>query len=115
RGEAIAESFAQPVAAFAREIDVDAAAIVERQDAEVIDAVGMVGVFVGIENGVDAIDLGVQKLLAQVSASVDKYPCGLRNSVAPGLDQQSAAAPAIAGFVGVADAPVVADARHAAG
>ena len=74
------------------EIDVDALAVVERQHAQVIDAVRVVGVLVRVEHRVDAIDLGVEQLLAQVAAGIDDDAgrlglpgrCGLRSAASSG-------------------------------
>ena len=42
------------------EIDVDALAVVERQHAQIVDAVRVVGVLVRVEHRVDAIDVGAR-------------------------------------------------------
>ena len=54
-------------------IDVDAAALVQDQPAQVVDAVGVVGVLVGVEHGVEPVHVGVEKLLAQIRPGVDQH------------------------------------------
>ena len=76
---------------------------------------GVVGVLVRVEHGLDPIDFGGEQLLAQVAAGVDDDAGRLVDAVRIALDQQRAAAAAVLRVFGVADAPVAADARHAAG
>ena len=54
------------------EIDIDAPALLEEERAQVIDAVGMVGMLVGVEHAVEPIDLGIEHLLAQIGRGVDQ-------------------------------------------
>ncbi len=42
--------------------------------AQVVDAVGVVGVLVGHQHAVEPVDLGVEQLLAQVRRGVDQHP-----------------------------------------
>ena len=56
------------------EPDRHALAAVDEEAAQVVDAVGMVGVLVREQHGVDPVDLGVEKLLAQVRRGVDQHP-----------------------------------------
>ncbi len=115
RDEAVAEGFIEAFSACGAEVDVDAATVVEGQYSEVVDAVGVVGVLVGVEHGVDTIDLGVEQLLAEIDAGVDQDSRWLFNTLRPAFDQERAAAAAVARIRGIADAPVIADARDAAG
>ncbi len=78
---------------------------------EIVDAVSMVGVLVADQHGVEASDVRVDQLLAQVRRRVDQR---LRASLRPvAHDQNRAAAATIARIVGVAGAPPLGHARHA--
>ena len=44
----------------------------QRQDPQIVDAVGVVGVFMGVEHRLDPIDLGLKHLFAQVAAGIDQ-------------------------------------------
>ncbi len=72
RFEAIAEALLHHRRGLFVEIDVDAPPALDEQRAQVVDAVGMVGVLVGVENAVDPIDIGVEQLLAQIGRGVDE-------------------------------------------
>ena len=68
----------------------DAVAGAPVQRPQIVDAVGVVGVDVGEQHGVDRLDLGIQKLLAQIRRGVDQNPpAGL-------LDENGAAPPPVA-------------------
>ncbi len=54
------------------EIDVHAPALVHEQRAQVVDAVGMVGMLMGDQHAIEPIDLGVEQLLAQIRRAVDQ-------------------------------------------
>ena len=54
------------------QIDRNAPALVQHHRAEIVDAVGLVGVLVGQEHRVDMIDPGVDQLLAQIGRGVDQ-------------------------------------------
>ena len=56
------------------QIDRNAPALVHHDRAQIVDAVGLVGVLVGQEHGVEVIDIGVDQLLAQVGRGVDQDP-----------------------------------------
>ena len=43
-----------------------------KKRAQIVDAVGMVGVLVGVEHAVEPIDLGIEQLLAQIRRRVDQ-------------------------------------------
>ena len=86
RVETIAEAGVHRLRRIVVEIDVDRAALLDVERAQIVDAVGVVGVLVGVEHGIEPIDLGIQKLLAQVGRGVDQDP-GDAAVVAP-FDQQ---------------------------
>jgi len=102
-----------PLVGFVAEMDIDTLAVVEREDAEVVDAMRVVGMLVRVEHGLDAIDVMAQELLAQVAASIDD-DAGRCAVARTSFDQQGAAAAAVPGIGRIADAPIAADARHAA-
>ena len=77
--------------------------------AEIVDAVDMVSVGVGVEQCVDLADAGIQALLAQVGAGVDQ------DALTPCLDEDGAAAATVARVGRAADGAVAADLRHARG
>ena len=66
------------------------------------------------EHGFDAIDLGRQHLLAQVAAGVDHHAGRDVAAFAKPFQQKGTSEAPVAGFVGVAITPDIADARHAA-
>ena len=96
------------------EVDVDLAAPVQKERAEVIDAVSMVGMLVGVEDAVEPIDLGVEELLAQVGRRVDQHPREPAVAAAP-LDEQRRAPAAVLRIVRIAHAPAQRRPRDAAG
>ncbi len=57
-------------------IDRDAAALVQHHRAQIVDAMGLVGVLMRQEHRVDVVDLAVDQLLAQVGRGVDHDPRG---------------------------------------
>jgi hypothetical protein len=74
---------------------------------QVIDAVTVVGVVVRPEDRVDLVDADRQQLLTQVGRGIDQQA---RSGLA--LDQDGDARAAIPRLGGIAQPPVVADARH---
>ena len=114
-GEAIAEGFLQTVAGQRIEIDVDAPPVVQGQHAKVIYAMGVVGMGVGVEDGLDTVDIGGEKLLAQVAAGVDQHSRGLVAAGAKPFQQKGTSEAPVARFGRVAGPPDIADAGHAAG
>ena len=45
----------------------------DEQRAQIVDAVDVVGVLMGEQHAVEPVDIGVEKLLAQVGRSVDQH------------------------------------------
>ena len=113
RLEAIAEPGVHHRRGLFVEIDVDQSPLFEVQRAQVVDAVGVVGVLVGVEDGVDPIDLGIEKLLAQIGRRVDQDPGDAAGVVT--LDQERRAAAPVFRIVGIAGAPAQRRPRHAGG
>ena len=73
RHEAIAEAGVQGARGRLVHVDVDAAALVHEQRAQIVDAVGVVGVLVGDQHAVEPVDLGLEQLLAQIRRAVDQH------------------------------------------
>ena len=79
--------------------------------AQIVDAMGLVGMLVGEKHRVDMIDLGIDQLLAQIGRGVDHDPRrALRRRP---FDQQRTAAAAVFRIVGIACAPAERGPRHA--
>ena len=74
---------------------------------------GVVGVLVGVEDAVDPIDLGIEKLLAQIGRGIDQDPGDAAGVMT--LDQKRRAAAAVFRIVGIAGAPTQRRPRHAGG
>ena len=53
-------------------IDVDAAALVHKQRAQIVDAVGVIGMLVGEQYAIEPVDLRLEQLLAAVGRAVDQ-------------------------------------------
>ena len=95
------------------DIDRDALAAVDEEAAQVVDAVGVVRVLMGIEHRVDPIDVSVEQLLAQIRRGIDQ-DAGHARAGAP-LDQERGAATAVLGIIWIAVTPTERWTRHAAG
>src|SRR5262245_9761474 len=103
RGEAIAEAGVHDLRDALVEPNRHALAAVDEQAAQIVDAVGMVGMFVGEEHGVEPIDAGVEQLLAQVRRGIDQHAGDAVAGAA--LHQERRAPAAILWIVGIAHAP----------
>src|SRR5215475_4241401 len=79
------------------------------EGAQLVDAMAVVGMVVGIEDGVEARDASVEELLPQVRRRVDE------DSRAALLHQHGYAPPPVARIGWIAIAPVSVDQRHASG
>src|SRR5258706_14039059 len=91
--------------------NVDAATLRVRENAQIVDAVSVVGMIVGVDHAIDALDPSAQKLLAQVGGSIhqdDGAP--LRTDL---LHQNGTSTPPVFRIIGIAGAPVVANAGDA--
>ena len=113
RREAIAEFIVQRRAGRFVEIDVDAPAALDEQRAQIVDAVGMVGVLVRVEYAVDPIDLGVEKLLAQIRRRIDQHARDA--AFAFPFNQDRGAAAPVFRICRIAIAPAQSRPGHAAG
>src|SRR5882672_246192 len=56
------------------EIDRNAAALMQHDRTEIVDPMGLVGMFMGQEHCVYMIDIGVDQLLAQIGRGIDHNP-----------------------------------------
>jgi hypothetical protein len=75
-------------------IDVDAAALVEHKRAKIVDAMGVVGVGMGVKHPIKPGHFGVKQLLAQVGRGVDQHSRDAASAVSP-FDQERCAAAAV--------------------
>ncbi len=88
-------------------------AAVDIEDAQLVDAMGVVGMLMGAEHGIERVDAARQHLLAQIRRGIDQDARCARPCPAA-LEQQRAAQAPVARLLGIAGAPLIADARHAA-
>ena len=89
-----------------------ARALVHHDLAQIVDAMHMIGVRMGVDHSVKRADVGVQQLVVHVGGGVDQHAGDCR-ALDP-LDQQRTAAAAVFRIGGVAIAPMPAQTRHAA-
>ena len=111
RLEAIAKAGVQCLGCGLVQVDVDRSSPRDKQPAQVVDAVGMIGMLMGEEHRVEPIDLGVEKLLAQVRRSIDQNASDAapsRRSTSSDVRRRR-----FSGIVGVAGAPAERRARDA--
>ena len=54
------------------QIDLDAAALVDEERAQIVDAVGMVGMLMRDQHAVEPVDFGIEQLLAKIGRAVDQ-------------------------------------------
>ena len=94
-------------------IDGDAPAPVVGHHAQIIDAVGVVGMVVGVEHAVEPADAGIEQLLAEIRRAVDQH-IGRALGAFP-LHENRAAPPPVLRICRIARAPDIADTGHAAG
>ncbi len=79
-----------------------------------VDPMRMIGVRMGQQDGVEPVDAEIEQLAAQIRRHVDENL--RRAAVAPSsLEEDRTAPAAVLRIVGIAGAPALADARHAAG
>ncbi len=114
--EHIAEPSHQPLVGIGVHVAGRAPALADPEGAQVVDAVGLVGVVVGVEHRVHAADAGRGGLLAELRRGVDHHG-GLGGPVDVGAaaHQHRAAGAAVPRIGRVAHAPVAVRTRHAAG
>src|SRR4029077_1370000 len=112
RLEAIREARAELIACYLVEIDLDAPMTVISDHAQIIDAMGMVGVVVSIEHAVEPTDPKIEQLLPQIGWRVHENT--RRAGIARLLHQKRAPPAPVLRVVGIASAPMIADARHPA-
>ena len=111
--EGVAEARDQHLGGLGVGPDRQPGAAVLGDGAQVVEAVQVIGVRVGVEDAVEEPDPGVEELGAQVGGGVDQDAGGAGGGGA--LDEQRAAAAAVLRVRGVAVAPVAADAGDAGG
>jgi hypothetical protein len=70
--ETVAEARMQGAAGSLIEVDIEPPPVLDEERAQVVDAVGMVGMGMGEEHGIEPVDLRVDELLAQIRRSIDQ-------------------------------------------
>ena len=111
--EAIGEALPELLSGQLVVIHGDPAPPVIGHHAQIIDAVGMVGMVMGEEHAVEPPDAHVEQLLAEVRRGVDKH-IGRPLFTFP-LHEHRAAPPPVLRVCRIARAPDIADTGHAAG
>ena len=112
RPEAIAEPGMHGPRGRLIHVDIDRLAGFHEKRPQIVDAVGMVGMLMGEEDGVQFLDPGIQKLLPQVGRGIDQQ-AGCLAGGGRFFDQQRASPPAVLRIVRVAIAPAERDPGHA--
>ena len=94
------------------QIDRNALALMQHHRAQIVDAMGLVGVLMGQKHRVDVIDIGVDQLLAQIGRGIDHDPgdAALARSRSASSEQRRRR---FFGLVGIAGAPAQRRTRHA--
>ena len=64
--KAIAEAFCHDVGGGFIHIDIDAAPAIDKKRAQIVDAMRLVGVMVGIKNAIEPVDIFAEKLVIEV-------------------------------------------------
>jgi len=111
RLEAVAKLRAHRCCCLLIQVYVDAPPVLDDQRAEVVDAVGMIGMRMGEEHSVKPIHLRRKQLLAQVRRRIHQHLGGARPIAT--LHQERSPAPAVLGVVRIAVPPSERRARHA--
>jgi hypothetical protein len=89
-------------------VDIHGRAGVAGDHAQLVDAMHVVGMVVGVEHAVRALDAGGQRLHAQIRTTIDEHAGGAV------FDVDRGAIAAVARIVRIALAPLVSQPRHAA-
>src|SRR5215210_6287090 len=93
-------------------VDGNTPASIVSHHAQIIDAVTMVGMIVGVEHAVEHAYLGVEELLAKIGRSIHEQRC--RAVPALPFDENRAAPPLVFRISRIARPPMIADPGHAA-
>src|SRR6266478_8030937 len=95
------------------QIDRNAPALMQHDRAEIVDAMGLIGMLMCQKHRIDVIDTGVDQLLAQIGRGIDHDP---RHPVVRcPLGKQRTAAAAVLWIAGIAGTPAERRARHPGG
>src|SRR5215813_2972810 len=112
--KAISESERQNPPSRLVRIDVYGPVMRYEQRAQIIDAMDVVGMLVGIEHTVERIDVGVEELFAQVRRGIDQH-AGLGAVRSRAIDQNRATSAPVLGVAGVTSPPPRSGPRNASG
>src|SRR5258707_13883503 len=93
------------------QIDVDPPTAVDKKPPQIVDSMGVIGMFVGEEHRVEPVHVRVEKLLAQIRRGVNQDP-GDASSIAP-FNQERRAPAAVPGIARIAGAPAECGPRNA--
>src|ERR1700724_4575676 len=110
RLEAVAKLRAHRCCCRLIQVYVDAPPVLDDQRAEVVDAVGMIGMTMGEEYSVTPIHMRREQLLAQVRRRINQHLGGARPTAT--LHQERSPPAAILGVVRIAVPPSERGARH---
>ena len=64
--EAVAEAFCHDIGGGFIHIDIDAAPAIDKKRAQIVDAMRLVGVMVGIHNAIEPVNVFAEKLVIEV-------------------------------------------------
>ena len=70
--EDVAEAFPNPRQGLGRTVAAERRLGADREDPEIVNAIHMVGMFVGVEHGVDSADPGLEQLKPEFRRRVDQ-------------------------------------------
>jgi hypothetical protein len=113
RYETVAEAHEQHAPGRLVDVNVEPTLPLHIQSAQIVDAVGMIGMLVRVEHAVEPVDFGVEELLAQVGRGVDQNRCSPAR--AHPFDQERAAPSPVFRIAWIAGAPAKRRARHPSG
>jgi len=101
--ENVGETGAHPLQRLGRAVTRDGTPLPHREDAEIVDAVDVIGVLMSVEDGVHPAQAGTEHLQPEFRRGIDQ------DDVATGLEQRTGAAAPIAGILRPADRAVAAN------
>jgi hypothetical protein len=104
--EDVVEGAPQPVERLGGAVDRQGVAAAHREDPQVVDAVDVVGVLVGVEHRVHLPDAGREELEPQLGRSIEQ------DGAAVGLEEGAGAGAPVPRIVGAADRAVAPDLGH---
>ncbi len=112
RFQAIAKARANTRHGLGVRVDRDPLALRQCKTAQVIDAVNMIGMGMGVDHGIKTVHLVDNHLLAEIRSGVDRDRgfTAIRSDL---RDQERSACPAVFRVLRITGAPIAIDPRHA--